>query len=219
MQTAHREAPAGQVISPHTAALPHCALFIYNSVLFLLQNATKKIVEANRHSGLRLVASCGLYLGIGAGSRCCRSQWSNSSFWRHFWSCSRRPGLSSQRGTGRTSLPPPSHRSASQSSSKHRLLLSHRCCWHTAGTHTSNLKDIEIWWFLSSDTLQLTAVTVLHLSVSDWGGLGGRTIYWLAWTVVFNSLVAGCSCYTMTSMLLMDGGGGTRLMPLSLTPT
>lgn len=84
------------------------------------------------------------HLGVGAESHCCRSQWSSSSSWTHFGSCSRRPGPSSQRATGRTWPSPPSRQSTLQSSSRRRLRSSHRCGLHTAGTHTSDLKHIAL---------------------------------------------------------------------------
>lgn len=83
-----------------------------------------------------------LYQDVGAESHCCRSQWSSSSSWRHFGSCSRRPGPSSQRVTGKTWPSPPSPQSTSQNSSRRRLRSSHRCGWCTAGTRTSDLKCI-----------------------------------------------------------------------------
>lgn len=97
-----------------------------------------------------------LYLGVGAESRCCRSQWSSSSSWTHCGSYSRRPGPSSQRATGRTWPSPPSRQSTSRSSSRRRLRLSRRCGWRTAGTRTSDLKHIALFRMVrlfSSQTL------------------------------------------------------------------
>lgn len=81
-----------------------------------------------------------MYLNVGAASRCCRSLWNSRSSWRRFGSCSRRPGPSSRKVTGKTLLSLPSHQSSSQNSSRLRLQTSHRCGWCTVGTHISDLK-------------------------------------------------------------------------------
>lgn len=103
-----------------------------------IENDLKHRIKPAWHQFFK--ASRWWYLSAGAASRCCRSRWSSSFSWRRSWSCSSKLGPSSVRGTGRTWPSPPSHRSASQSSSRPRLRPSRRCGWRTAGTRTSSLE-------------------------------------------------------------------------------
>lgn len=129
------------------------------------------------------------HLGKCVESRCCRSRWSSSSSWRHFWSCSRTPGPSSRRATGRIWPSPPSRRSAWRSSSRRRLQPSRRCGWHRAGTHTSDLKhtteDAEIAFHI-----EITQKRTNSFSLRP-----NRPVF-------FNSAEAGCWCYISRFMLL-----------------